>query len=150
MDCRKMREIILTDYTDKKLSGHALTEVEAHLASCTQCRELASGVVSLENTLRSARRISPPPELWERIRAEFSRENSGAALARKFFESIRLLTLRFRPAIVAVACAIIIFAVLAVARLTPQKGSETESLVSMGENGSNADYDFGTPEESFL
>ena len=38
MDCKMMEEAILTDYTDGKLTGRSLKEVEAHLASCSRCR----------------------------------------------------------------------------------------------------------------
>jgi len=62
--------------------------------------------------------------------------------------------MRLRPAIVVATAAMVILAVLTVARLVPQKGlisqDEIISLVTLDESGNGQEFDFGTPEESFF
>ncbi len=156
MDCKKMEEVILTDYIDGKVTGMRLKDVEAHLASCTRCRSLASELASVSAEFRNTKRMEPPSEVWERIRAEVNREPAvaGDVYTPGFFESMRLLAVRIRPAIVVATAAAFILAVLTVTRLMPQKEltsqDEIMSLVTMDESGNGGDYNFGTPEENYF
>lgn len=152
MDCKKIEEIILTDYMDGRLDSRELKAVEAHLASCGRCRELASEAAGIGKELRLAEELTPSPAVWQRIRAAISGEPARAMPAQNFFQSLRLSFARLRPAIVVASAVAVILAVLITARLMPPGGSlgqeEIMSLVSIEENG--AGYDLGTPVESYF
>ena len=158
MDCKRVEELILTDYIDAGLTGPALADVEAHLASCSRCRELASVLASMGTLFRKAGRKEPPPELWQKIRAEFTlhpNEVSGAGLVLPW---LREWFVRLRPALVAITAAAIIFAVLTMGRLMPYRAElgapaiqeDIMSLTGQDENGNGANYDFGTAAENYF
>ena len=90
MDCKKMEEIILTDYIDGKITGARLKDVEAHLALCSRCRALASELALVNAEFRKAKHMEPPAEVWEKIRAEVSAGPARAMgfSAAGFFESV--------------------------------------------------------------
>lgn len=157
MDCNRMKEIILTDYIDGRLNARELKDVEAHLASCKPCRAAASELLSLRAEFGKSRREEPPSEVWERIRSEVERTPAATVFSQDFFRSLRPVFARLRPAITVAAAATLILIVLMVGRLMPPRGAinapvgedEILSIAALEENGS-ADYDFGTPEESYF
>lgn len=158
MECKRIEEIILTDYTDGKLSGQMFKDVEAHLASCSRCRALASELVRLRTDLRKAGRMTPPSRVWETVRAGVAGEPAGGVFAQNFLRSVRLLSVRLRPAVVAATAAALILVVLTMARLMPQKEmlvvpvaqDEALSLITLDEDRNGADYDLGTPAEDYF
>lgn len=156
MDCKKMEEIILTDYMDGKITGAMLKDVEAHLASCSRCRALYTELAPIGAEIRKAKRMEPPDRVWEKIRAEVSMApgKAWALSPDKFFESVRMMIAHLKAAIVVATAAALILAVLTVAHLMPQRGAidqeEIISLITMDENGNGTNYDFGTPEEAYF
>ncbi|NQT32735.1 MAG: anti-sigma factor [Candidatus Omnitrophica bacterium] len=80
MKCKKIRDIILSDYTDGELSSDRQKLIEDHLKGCPACREfleeLTGGIVT---PLRESGHVKPPAEVWNRIeRAIGEKEKSGA------------------------------------------------------------------------
>lgn len=73
--CKKIQELILTDYLDGEMEDKSL--VEQHLASCVACKEflaLARQVVEpLENAQKS---FLSQEEVWSRIQEEISAEEA--------------------------------------------------------------------------
>lgn len=157
MDCDKMRDIILTDYIDGRLTGQALQDVEAHLASCAGCRGLASELVSVGAELGKSRHQKPSSEVWERIRSEVNRPPVGVFSAPDLLRSARSVFARLRPAITVAAAAALILVVLIAGHVIPYNTAakapvgeeEILSMAAMDEHG-GADYDFGTPEEDYF
>lgn len=154
MECKKMRGLIMTDYLDGNLDKPTLKEVEAHIAACPGCRGLVSELTSIRASLKKESPQSPPPQVWERIRADIARVPMKYSLAGNFAESIRSWIVNRRPAVVIAAAAILIFAVLTVTRLMPQNNplapDDIISIISLEENGDYADYNFGTPAENYF
>jgi len=155
MDCKSAEEIILTDYIDGKAAPQILREVEAHIASCGHCSEIAARLKSVNAAFREAKHIEPPARVWESIRSEINKNTEQVVLSPGFFESVRIFFARLKPAIVVTATAAILLIVLTVGRFTPQKGvtiiqDDIISLVTLYENGAGAEYDFGTPAENYF
>ena len=44
MNCKKIRELILTDYIDGEADEKTKMSVNAHVAECAECKELLSSV----------------------------------------------------------------------------------------------------------
>ncbi|NTU61287.1 MAG: hypothetical protein HGA95_03035, partial [Caldiserica bacterium] len=71
MNCDRFREMLL-DYIEGTLNGRDNAEFDAHVAACSDCRELVKsfGMVSksVTNHLNAkASKIEPPPYLWAKI-----------------------------------------------------------------------------------
>src|ERR1700688_214060 len=82
-------EILLAEYVDGTLGVDVAATVEAHLASCTPCRELARDASRAVAFLERAASVEAPPELVTRILFEVSNGPSHAvvrpSLARRVF-----------------------------------------------------------------
>ncbi len=135
MRCKRIREIILTDYVDGTLKGDGLREVESHLGSCAECRRLAEEARSASSIFKAAPRHEAPPGVWNAIREAISTGpvksrtvpplgGAGAWVRRRFaadiLEGLRYILLPPRPAfVISTAVALLLFA-LTVAYLAPR------------------------------
>ena len=159
MDCRRAKGLVLSEYADGVLRGHALEELESHLRSCSSCRRLAEGVTSAGELLKSAARADAPQAVWDGIRAEISRLSIRKGITETVLERIRYGLYHLRPAVVATATIIILIFVLATARLVSYMSysaalSAREDIINMvslnGEEPGIGDYDIGTSAETFF
>jgi len=66
MTCAEF-EILFCDYVDGGLQGLAKTELEAHLASCATCAQLAEEIQGAVAFIGRAEQVEPPAELVTRI-----------------------------------------------------------------------------------
>ncbi len=158
MNCKRMKNLILTDYIDGNLKGHALKEIELHLGSCPTCHSIVQDAKAAGKLFRAVSRQEAPAEVWHKILAEIN-----ATPVRRPFPETVLMYMRYyishlKPAVViASAAALLLFAVTAV-RLMPHKdyletmGAQddilTISYASYEEDAS--EYDLGTSAEMFF
>jgi len=104
MNCKRVRELIITDYIDKELDEKTMKEVEAHIKICEGCGAFEKSLIQAAvEPFKGVRDINPPEYLWRRIKEGIEREN--APKARWMFSIPRPV---FGPAAIAVACAILI------------------------------------------
>ena len=159
MDCRRAKGVILSDYADGVLRGHALEELEIHIRSCSSCRELAEGLMSAEELLKSAARADVPQAVWGRIRAEISRLSIKKGLIEDLSEKIRYGFYHLRPAVMATAAIIALLFVLATARLVSYMDysaalSARNDIINMvslnGDERGAGEYDIGTSAETYF
>lgn len=111
MKCKKIREILMTDYIDGEIDTLLKTKVEDHIKGCKGCfmakNELEANISA---PLRGAELIKPPEELWHKIKDAIEEE----VPTEKNFEITNVLRELFiarRPAMVAVT-AIALFLVI--------------------------------------
>lgn len=159
MDCRRAKGLILSEYADGLLRGHALEELESHTRSCSSCRRLAEGVTKAGELFKSAVRADAPQGVWNRIRADLaglSADNESAAEG--FLDRIRYGLYRLRPAVMAAAAVIILLFALATARLVSYMNYSADvsaredmiNMVSLNGEGAAGDYDIGTSVEAYF
>ena len=88
MNCGDV-EILLADYVDGTLRGDAASALEAHLAGCAACGELARDSAGAVAFMERAAAVDAPPELLTRILFEVTAGPSHAiikpSLARRLF-----------------------------------------------------------------
>ena len=88
MDCGEI-EILLADYVDATLHGEEKSRVEAHLAECAACSELARDSAAAVGFMERAARVEAPPVLVTRLLFEITSGPSRAvvkpSLARRLF-----------------------------------------------------------------
>ena len=82
-------EILLADYVDGSLHGEQKSAVEAHLATCQACAELARDSAAAVGFMERAAGVDAPPELVTRLLFEVTAGPSRLAvkpsLARRLF-----------------------------------------------------------------
>ena len=153
MDCKKMEELVLTDYIDGVLKDPGiLKEVEAHLASCGQCRGLMEEIRSVSAAFKEAKRPEPSPIIWQRIREKISAAGTEKERLRLYFPRLK------SPAIAFAAAVALILIILTASRImpfratavTPDETGEILSMAGVSENGNGEGYDFGTPIERYF
>ena len=88
MNCADV-EIQLADYVDRTLRGDAASALEAHLADCAACAELARDSAGAVAFMERAAVVEAPPELVTRILYEITAGPSHALIkpswARRLF-----------------------------------------------------------------
>lgn len=158
MNCKKIRGLILTDYADGNLRAEAMQEVESHIASCADCREIAGKIALAGKVFKAAGREEPPPGIWHKIKAGITAGRDRPSLADRVLDVMQYSFLRLRPAVVIATAAVLIFFVLITARLMPGKGTippvadqDDILTLSVAEDGWNGDeYNLGTQVEEYF
>lgn len=73
MKCRKVRDLILTDYLDGELPEGLKREVDAHLSKCALCREFQSKVIKNASLpFRDLKELMPEGYVLEEIKEKIS------------------------------------------------------------------------------
>jgi len=62
--------VTLNDYADNTLAASARADVDAHVASCGECRLMVEGLREVQAAARGLAPLSPRPEAWRRIERE--------------------------------------------------------------------------------
>ena len=159
MDCRISKGLILSEYADRTLRGHALSELEVHLRSCSSCRSLGEDVRSAGKLLKSTARADAPQAVWGRIRVEITGLSAKKGFVKTVLEKIQYGLYHLRPAVMATAAIIVLLFVQATARLVSYMNysaalSAREDIINMvslnGEERGIGEYDIGTSAETFF
>jgi hypothetical protein len=78
MNCADL-EILLADYLDGTLAPELKTGIEAHLAQCAACSEMARDISAAVGFIGRAEKLEPPPELLTRILFELPSAHKARA-----------------------------------------------------------------------
>jgi anti-sigma factor RsiW len=74
--------VTLDDYVDDALAATERAVVDAHLTSCTDCRELVAGLRSVVSAVSTLKPAEPPPAAWARIERTIRSEHNGPRMPR--------------------------------------------------------------------
>jgi anti-sigma factor RsiW len=146
MNCKMIQELIITDYVDGE-AGHDLRrEVEAHLGSCSTCRQFEKAVREVAvKPFKGMPREEAPAYIWNRVKEEISLQKSPA-LTEKVLEALHGFAsaiLRIpRPALAFAAAAAIIVAIV-LARMPSTNNSLDSYLAEEAEFIASLDLDEG-------
>lgn len=77
MNCKKAQELILTDYLDEEINKE---QVDAHIASCKECREFLAVVkkITVEPLEQATKDNLSRDVIWTRIQDEIKTKESDA------------------------------------------------------------------------
>jgi predicted anti-sigma-YlaC factor YlaD len=165
MNCKRVRELLLTDYFDGCLAREEVTCLEAHLDQCPGCRAVAAEAGDMRGMAwAGGPRMEAPPEIWRKVKAMIEAETPVVAPAGLAGPGVweRLKEVLFpRPGLVLASVlsvllvAVIVMKTLPGAGLKNQDVSQVEYMASLmgGQDTSTADEDsgYGTDiEEVFL
>ena len=74
-NCKKIKELVLTDYTDERLDKASRDKVEEHLSQCVACQNFAREVKSnLIMPFEKVSRQEVPGHLWSKIQQKIQQE----------------------------------------------------------------------------
>ncbi len=78
MECKKVREFILTDYSDGEVSEGLHREISVHLKACPACTEFQRRVsASALKPFKAIEPVEPPVSVWHNIREAIREEERG-------------------------------------------------------------------------
>jgi anti-sigma factor RsiW len=88
MNCADL-EILICDYADGTLGAAEMAEVEAHLAECPGCAEMAEESAAAMKFMERAAAVEPPPQLVTRILFDAPwRKQASPAGARRWLDKL--------------------------------------------------------------
>jgi len=113
MKCERIKELILSGYSDGELHGHLKETVKEHMERCEDCRMFQEKMQQVSSTFKGSQRIEPPQVVWERIN-EAIKEREEETLLVRTIEKLRGIFTPRRPALVLtsvvfVACIALVF-----------------------------------------
>jgi predicted anti-sigma-YlaC factor YlaD len=89
MNCRKIQDIIMTDYIDNELDETARKAIDAHVRQCAECHAVKQALMATVIVpLRGAATV-PPPDMWAAIQEkEYNRRTVVADGLLSFFRPL--------------------------------------------------------------
>ena len=149
MDCKRIKELITTDYIDRELDEKLMKEIDAHLRVCEECNVFEESLrkAAIE-PFKNIKEMRPPEYLWERIKGDIKKENTRQeqglfVYIRNYLQSVPAIP---RPifAATAVIIACIIFGIILRGSLNSQHQitdylqDQTDFISSLDVNTSNS------------
>jgi len=82
MNCKRIRELVKTDYIDGEASAEVQKEIREHLSVCNQCRQFERALQEMAiEPFKKAREIRPPELVWHRIKETIEKKPSEGLFA---------------------------------------------------------------------
>lgn len=113
MNCKKIRDSILTDYIDGQLQDHQEQKIQVHLTQCKECREFMQQVLEIAVLpfKTAAADEAPSPFVWEQIKRSLpEKEPVMKKILNPFVRSMYGLFHIRKPALAFAFTVVIIFA----------------------------------------
>ena len=101
MDCKKIQELIMTDYLDREASATVTNQIKAHLAACADCAAFERTVLrTAVEPLKNIEPVQPPAQVWQRIQEAVKKEQPVYAVSflDRLFDFLRESLIVRRPA----------------------------------------------------
>lgn len=145
MRCEKVRDVLLTDYIDRRLPEAMKAAVDEHCLSCVSCRAVAQSVVETSERLRASGNLEAPERVWQGISEALG---TRVPLRERMFEWLRGFLGAHRPAF-AVSTVVTVLLVSALAVRIPVYRNqrmvngylEEQAQLYLGSNGDAAFVD---------
>ena len=127
MNCKKSRELILTDYLDDQMDEEGKMRIEEHLARCQSCKKFfLTAKKTADELFADAERTAPPEYIWRRVKETIlAAERKKAAPTGSLFERLKAFLYIPRPVL---AVATIIILILAIGTMAGIRVSNREAL----------------------
>lgn len=115
MNCKKIQELLLTDYLDKEADVKIRVAIQRHLGECSACKDFEERLrLSAVSPFKNSVTPKVPPEIWLNIKDQIlERQSSKLSLVDVIRERLKIFSLP-RPALAyasAIAISLIIIGV---------------------------------------
>lgn len=161
MRCKEIRDILLTDYADERLSQQQKHQLQSHLGQCAGCSEFQKKIV--EDTLkpfREPQKLTPPESIWHDLRSAIKQEEADSYNpVEGFWQRLRAFPVLPKPAFALASLMAVTMIVVLVGlpikrqAMLNQYLNDQASFISAetDTNGFNESfYDIGTGIEEYL
>lgn len=113
MNCEQVKELILTDYIDGRLSDGQQREFQAHLKGCPSCEAMAKQVrADIQSPLQNVGAHRPDDFLWTRIKRAIEQEQPRV----RTFDRPRFI-FALKPALILAATVLVMAVSVSLVRL---------------------------------
>ncbi|MEW6615906.1 MAG: hypothetical protein AB1401_10635 [Thermodesulfobacteriota bacterium] len=134
MNCKKAKDLILTDYLDGYIKSHAKGDIEDHIKHCNDCREfLMAASKTVIEPFDEAIREKTPESVWQNLRAAIPKEHKQNYYnpINVFLEGLRSLTFIPKPRLVFVSLlSILLIVVLSITFFPVKQNQELAKIAS--------------------
>jgi predicted anti-sigma-YlaC factor YlaD len=115
MNCKKIRDLVITDYIDQEASGSVQKEIQAHLKVCAGCRVFEQALrEKISDPLKKVQAARPPEGIWQRIQEAMEKEEAAqsASFLRRVSDFLAGSIFKPRPVVVFSSAVIVILVTL--------------------------------------
>jgi len=115
MNCKKIRDLIITDYIDQEAPDAAQKEIQAHLKVCAGCRGFEQALrEKVSVPLRAMEPATPPYSVWQRIRQVIDEEEARQSVPflRRVSDFLAGVVFKPKPALAFSAVLIVVLVAL--------------------------------------
>ncbi|MFH2012338.1 MAG: hypothetical protein ABIJ37_06540 [Pseudomonadota bacterium] len=138
MNCKKAKNLILTDYLDGYIKGKAKNAIEDHIEQCNDCREFfAIARKAVIEPFDGIVREKTPEFVWQNLRATIQkgRKRKYYNPAKVLLERLQFLTLVPKPRLVFVSVlSIFLIVVMSIRFSTVKQNQEPTKMTSDKQN----------------
>ena len=140
MKCKKIQELLLSDYLDGELNDDLHNEINIHLSMCPECRQFESALhKKVVEPLKKAKKINPPERVWVHIKEAIVREESEKSEG--FLGKLHYYFRRFFSALKAVPTfATVITAVILITMVVMQFQTKNQKVVKVQPSEEQIEY----------
>ena len=161
MNCKKIQNLLITDYLDGELKDMVLcSRIQQHITNCIHCRQFEQEIQTIRAPFTKTGHIEPPARVWDGICKKITAEQrlQPASLFEQKLEWLREF-LFLRPPVFAAATVLAIVTLALLFMHVPEqhqvkidaKDMVVENFGVMVDEENSTIYDFGTDiEEYFL
>lgn len=127
MECKKVRDRLITEYTDKELDPEGNAEIERHLNACPDCRGFWGAIQRNAVTpFKEVGDIQPENAVWQRIQEKIEMERAHAGGG--FWKLVDALASRFPMPVPLVRAAFVTSLILGVVVLAKWPSSYADPV----------------------
>jgi len=125
VDCKRIQELLMTDYIDGELKPPRKEDIEVHLKVCRECREFKLGVEKAAvKPFRDSGLINPPDYLWHRIKDSLAAEPPKKSALAAIIDRLKVKSYPLRPALIYATLAVLIAVVFGLNLLRGPAGGQ--------------------------
>ncbi len=155
MNCKKIQELLVTDYLDGELSTTILDSIKQHMDSCIHCRQFEQETQRIMLPFEKARYIEPPTRVWKGVREKIIAEQMlpQDSLFACLVERLREFLFIYRqPVFATIALTVVAFALIFIhmPEQTDILNVVAEDIGSMNHEENDMICDFGTDIEKYF
>lgn len=150
MNCKKIKELILTDYIDNQMSDEDKIRLDIHFAHCHGCKEFFETVKrTLVEPFANAKKIEPPEFIWHRVKeAIIAKQQKKLSFVAGILEKLKFVFSIPKPALALSSGMVLFLIVMLTATL---KFSDNETLENNGEEQAEySTYSIDLPASALL
>jgi len=87
MNCKKFKEILITDCIDGELSREQQKSADEHINACADCRQFKEDIMkNAVSPFKAVEKAAPPEYIWNNIRTAITENSRKSSALPSFFK----------------------------------------------------------------